>query len=284
MSIIDSVFAQQLVELIQKETNQNAHFFGDGGRIIASTIKERIGTIHEGARDIMAKKSDSIAITEEMAERMTGVRPGFSVGIDHDGHRIGAIGISGDPYAMKPIAMITSHMIYLEYERKMFMDNLNEVATNINKSLQECSAGLEELSASSDQQATTVLELNDMVQTTKDNIMETNKIIDFIKGISKQTTILGINASIEAARLGAEGRGFNVVANEVRKLADNTSNSVKQIDDVLTTIQNLIGNVSTNLVSYTDTSQDQSFVVQTLAKELENITCSLDNFVKRLSQ
>ncbi|QUH26577.1 methyl-accepting chemotaxis protein [Serpentinicella alkaliphila] len=283
MSIIDSVFAQQLVELIKKETNINAHFFGDGGRIIASTMKERIGIIHEGAKDIMARKKDSIVMTPEMAERM-GVLPGFVIGIDHEGERIGVLSINGDIDTVKPIAMISSHMVYLEYKRRIFMDNLNEVATNINRSLQESSAGLEELSASSDQQANTVLELNNMVQTTKENIMETNKIIDFIKGISKQTTILGINASIEAARLGAEGRGFNVVANEVRKLADNTSNSVKQIDDVLTTIQNLIGNVSTNLVSYTDTSQDQSFVVQTLAKELENITCSLDNFVKRLSQ
>jgi len=283
MSIIDSKFGQQLVELIQRETSQNAHIFGEGGRIIASTLKDRLGTIHEGGRDIMAKRVDTVAITEEMAMKMTGVRPGFSVGIDNQGQRIGAIGISGEPQVMKPIAMIASHMISLEFERKMFMDNLNDMASHINKSLQESAAGLEELSATSEQQSNTVIQLNDMVQNTKENIMETNKIIDFIEGISKQTTILGINASIEAARLGAEGRGFNVVANEVRKLADNTANSVKQIDNVLKTIQSLIGNVSSNLVTYTNTSQEQSTVIQSLANELENITGSLDSFVKKLS-
>jgi len=282
MSVIDSKFAQQLVELIYRETNQNAHFFGDEGRIIASTMKERIGIIHEGAKDIMAKKMDSIIVTEEMADKMK-VLPGFIAGIDYQSMRIGVLSMNGDPYTVKPITSIASHMVYLEYERKMFMDNLNDMASHINRSLQESAAGLEELSASSEQQSNTVIELNDMVQTTKENVMETNKIIDFIEGISKQTTILGINASIEAARLGAEGRGFNVVANEVRKLADNTANSVKQIDNVLKTIQGLIGNVSSNLVTYTNTSQEQSTVIQSLANELENITGSLDSFVKKLS-
>ncbi len=282
MSIIDSAFAQQLVQLINQETNQNAHFFGEGGKIIATTQPERLGNIHEGARDIMKGTINTIAITEEMASELKGARPGFSVGIDTQNQRIGAIGISGDPEEMKPIAKIASHMIILEYERKLFMDNLNTMATEINKSLQESSAGIEELSASSDQQSNTITDLNQMVKVTRDQIMETNTIIDFINGISRQTTILGINASIEAARIGAEGKGFTVVANEVRKLADNTNNSVKKIEEALSNIQKLISNVNENMVTYANTTKEQSSVIQSLAKEMESITASLDDFVRRL--
>ncbi|GAB6086862.1 sugar diacid recognition domain-containing protein [Alkaliphilus crotonatoxidans] len=283
MSAIDPSFAQQIVKLIQQETNQNAHFFGEGGKIIATTQPERLGNIHEGARDIMSGKIESIAITEEMAMTLKGARPGFSVGIDSQGQRIGAIGITGNPNEMRPIAMIASHMTVLEYERKIFMDHLNKMASEINKSLQESSAGLEELSASSDQQFSTFSELTEMVDVTKDKIMETNQIIDFINSISKQTTILGINASIEAARIGSEGKGFNVVASEIRKLADNTSRSVKQIDEVLNNIQQLISTLSQSIASYADTTQEQTTVIQSLAKELENITASVDDFIQKLA-
>ncbi|MDF2545949.1 MAG: methyl-accepting chemotaxis sensory transducer [Anaerosolibacter sp.] len=283
MSIIDTKFAQELVELIYKETNQNAHIFGEGGKIIATTQPERLGTIHTGAKDIMAGKVDHIAITEEMARTMSGTRPGFSVGIHSKNARIGAIGISGDPQLMKPIAMIASHVIVSEYERKVFMDNINIMASTINNSLQESSAALEEISSSSKKQEKTVEDLSGKVFEAKNNVMKTNQIIDLIQKISKQTKILGINASIEAARLGNEGKGFDVVANEVRKLAESTATSVNQIDDILKTMQNIIVNISENIQSYTVSSKNQTQMVQSLSSELENISISLDNFTKMLS-
>lgn len=283
MNIIDAKFAQELVKLISKETNQNAHIFGEGGMIIATSQPERLGTIHSGAKDIMAGKIDYIAITEEMAQTMSGTRPGFSIGINSNNKRIGAIGISGDPQQMKPIAMIASHVIALEYERKQFMDNLNNMACEINESLQQSSAGLEEISASSDHQVSSIESLNSMILDARNQVMETNQIIDFIQKISKQTNILGINASIEAARLGNDGRGFNIVANEVRKLAVSTATSVSKVDEVLKNIQNLIVTISDNINVYTTTSKEQAQVVQSLAYELEKITGSLDNFNQLLT-
>ncbi len=282
MTIIDAAFAQALIKLISNETNQNAHIFGDGGIIIATSQRERLGTVHAGAKDIMAGKIDYISITEEMAKTMTGTRPGFSIGISSNNTRIGAIGISGDPQQMKPIAMIACHVIALEYERRLFMDNINVMANTINESLQESSAGLEEISASSDHQVSSIESLNDMVLDAKNKVMETNQIIDLIQKISKQTNILGINASIEAARLGNEGRGFGIVANEVRKLAESTATSVSKIDEVIKNIQRLIVTISDSIQTYTVSSKEQTRVVQSLAYELENITSSLEGFTQTL--
>lgn len=69
------------------------------------------------------------------------------------------------------------------------------------------------------------------------NIDATDNIIDMIQGISKQTNLLGLNAAIEAARVGVQGRGFGIVAEEIRKLAIESAESVKNIEEILLEIK-----------------------------------------------
>jgi len=78
------------------------------------------------------------------------------------------------------------------------------------------------------------IEMSGMVEQLDHSSSKINAVIEIVKSISGQTNLLALNSAIEAARAGEHGKGFAVVASEVRKLADQTKNSVEQIADLIT--------------------------------------------------
>ncbi len=94
----------------------------------------------------------------------------------------------------------------------------------------------------------TTIEAIDIVseQTNKNNDSATNinKTIEIIKGLASQTNLLSLNASIEAARAGEAGRGFSVVAEEIRKLSEESSGNAQEIEGI---VKELVGNVESSV-------------------------------------
>ena len=111
---------------------------------------------------------------------------------------------------------------------------------------------------------------------------EIGRIVDTISSISSQTNLLALNAAIEAARAGEAGRGFSVVAEEVRKLAEGSQEAAKQISDLVGEIQ---GETQEAVLSMKEGSQQVavgSQVVNHAGEAFQNIVSLIDKVAKQI--
>lgn len=100
---------------------------------------------------------------------------------------------------------------------------------------------------------------------------EIGKIIDTIQSITDQTNLLALNASIEAARAGEHGRGFSVVADEIRKLADDNSQSAKTIESLIKSIHDMIEDTISSTAEVGSNIKQGSKMVENVFNRLETI-------------
>lgn len=160
---------------------------------------------------------------------------------------------------------------------------LREMAARLYQSLEEISAVMEQMAAASQQITSNERDLNLNVIEILKLSEDINDILGFIKQIADETKMLGLNASIEAARAGELGRGFGVVAEEIRKLSDESKGTADKIRSLTNSIKDRISDAARKSELTMQASEEQAAASQEVTASIGDIT-SLAEKLDRIAQ
>ena len=154
---------------------------------------------------------------------------------------------------------------------------------NIENLMAEANRDLETGKNAVNQQQTYMGEIRLVTQKVSNSVInltdksnEIEKVIGFIRSISEQTNLLALNASIEAARAGEHGRGFSVVAEQIGKMAEETSNSIRKIEAIIKDMQNGVHTAVSEMKAEQEASERLDLIVADTFHSFKGIADAID--------
>ncbi|MBR4084088.1 MAG: hypothetical protein IKK33_07375 [Lachnospiraceae bacterium] len=163
--------------------------------------------------------------------------------------------------------------------------NSKEAITNLSDEIEQVTAAVNEIAEGVQKSSENNHEVYRLMGALLEETQKMNHILTAINKLSNSTKILGLNASIESARAGAAGRGFSVVAKEIERLSSSTTQSAKEIGDMLGSIEVQLNNISERSKETTDTFMQQAASLEEIAATMQNLNANvkvIDDYVQQL--
>lgn len=169
-------------------------------------------------------------------------------------------------------------MMYLVESEAEIMEKMDRQVQQISELSVQTYAAIQEISAGAEKLVNVEGILTEASAAALKEVEETDKILKFVQNVTKQTKLLGFNATIEAARAGEFGKGFGVVAEEVKKLSQNNEQFNGQIKQILLNIKKHIqdinqyqGDLSQVSIAQETASKEVSNAMQQLVEQMEDV-------------
>lgn len=147
------------------------------------------------------------------------------------------------------------------------VNNIQEVSDSIN----QVSDSINQIAVASSNLAEAGQRAIELTRNTMSAAEKTKEVLELIKSIADQSNLLGLNAGIESARAGEYGRGFNVVANEIRKLATQSKESTGKIKAIIDSMYSSVQDIAKAIEETAAVTEEQAATTQEISATVENI-------------